>query len=133
MKPIKVCQQNLSALNAALLAVNGKATAHTLTDAEDLLRIASNTEGCLVRLVGAKKRAPGATMTYISGDAMPAAYKYSRAATHLELERRSSDWFLINASATAIYNDGGKAQLTLTPAQDAAAIATLRKEYIVRT
>ena len=129
MKAIKIIAANAAELTAALKAANGRSTEHTLTDGEFILTIAAQFEDKLHQLIGNKKLAKGAQAVWVSGVQLPNAYKYKRTVTRLVLERRSTHWWLINATSEQAYKDAGPEYLTLTPEQDAAAIAVLRRQY----
>ncbi len=128
---LKVCQENKAAIDAALKSANGKAKTHTYTEFDDIESIANRYEKIVAELVGAKSRAVGAKVSDQSGAELPNAYKYRREVTVVTLERRSTGWFLINAACVTGYKDAGKSHLYLTPAQDEAAHAQLRKLYTV--
>lgn len=131
MKPIKINDANIPALTEALAAVNGKATAHTLCSGAFILSIVAKYEKKALSLLGAKKHLQGTQVVYVSGGEMPKAYKYSRVATSILLERRSSDWYLVNVESTTLWNSAGPEYIKFTEEQDAAAVAHLRREYTV--
>lgn len=116
----------LEASAATLAAVNGKADAHTYSQ-QDLERVAERAEEQLEQLGIPKGERPGAYMLCVSGGAVPSAYKYPRKLTSARLTRTSSGWWLTDCRAV----DGHKGHETLylTPAQDAAAVANIRKGY----
>jgi len=111
---------------ATLAAVNGQADAHTYTQRE-LLDVAARAEEKLEQLGLLKSERPGAVMRCVSGGTVPSAYKYSRKLTRVRLERTSSGWWL--TACTLIDEYKGSECLHLTAAQDAAAVAHLRKGY----
>ncbi|MEI6793897.1 MAG: hypothetical protein WCL05_01510 [Verrucomicrobiota bacterium] len=125
---IKITIENKAAIEAALKAVNGRAESHAYTTWGELAGLATDAETRLAALL-AKKDWQGARLTATSGDKVPSAYKYSRSATHVEIERGASAWFLTYVSAGRIYASGGGAHLTLTAAQDAEAVTRLRARY----
>jgi hypothetical protein len=130
MKAIKLTADNTAAIHAALEAVNGKAIQHTYS-AREVLELVPYFENKLVTLVGSKKLAPGAKASSRSGGALPNAYKYSRTVTDVEIERRSSAWYLVSVSSATAYKEAGKDLLKLTTEQDATAVANFRKQYFV--
>lgn len=132
MKDIKITASNLPAIEAALAQVNGKASEHTYTNAADIVRLAQRAENAVARLVGAKKHAPGAQMRALSGEAVSNSYNskgYTRAATWVNIERKSSAWYLTRCERGDVGQGGGYERLMLTPAQDALAVAKFRKSY----
>ena len=78
-----------------------------------------------------KKDRAGAQRLFVSGERVPNAYKWARTATHLRLERGSSDWFLVAVTATEIYQSGGYERTLLTPAQRDIAVAKLCASFTV--
>ena len=131
MKALNITEKNKSAIEATLKDCNGKATAHSYTEFGEIEYCALQAEEKVVALVGAKDRAVGAVFYSQSGGSVANAYKYSREGTEVRLERRSTGWFLTEVTRKAIYKDGGKDLLFLTPDQDEAAIAKIRKSYTI--
>lgn len=131
MKSIKITSAAKNEIQAALDAVNGTATAHTLHRAGDILDLAIEAEKSVVGLVGAKARAKGAVLVHTSGDKVSSGYKYGRKATRVTLERRTADWYLVDVAEAKIYSDPGKHSFWLTEAQDVAAITELHKQYSI--
>lgn len=131
MKSIKITQANKVAITAALRSANGTAAAHTVTDYSIVEMIAAKYEEKLLALVGTKARAAGAMVTYVSGDALPKAYDYGRIVSHLTLERRSSAWFLTNATTRTAHTEFGAERLILSKTQDEAAVSIFRRKYQV--
>ena len=122
-----------AAVGIALEAVNGKANQHTFTNLYEINEIVRCAEEKLENLGIAKKDRPGAKVYATSGGAVPKNYKYKRVATDVTLERRASGWFLIRIESTHVYElGGGDDLLSLTAAQDAIAVANLRKTYSVQ-
>jgi len=98
-----------AAVEAALKAANGGATAHTYTRA-------------------------GAAMSAVSGSRLPNAYKYTAKATIVRIIRRGAGWYLESAGTTDLHPGSTPAErLHLTPDQDAKAIAVLRTQYSLMT
>jgi hypothetical protein len=116
----------LSECAATLAAVNGKAVEHTYSQ-RDLQRVAARAEEQLEQLGLLVRERPGATVQALSGGKVSSAYKYPRKLTSVKLERTSSGWWLTDCRA----DNGreGHEALVLTVAQDAAAVAHLRKGY----
>lgn len=101
----------------ALKDVNGRAEGHTYTTIHDINDLVKDAESRLNALDLPKPQRVGAFFYSTSGADVPSAYKYSRAATRVGLERRASGWFLVSISADTIYKEGGKNNLMLTKAQ----------------
>lgn len=130
-KKIKINIDNAQAINAALLAVNGKATAHTYCNAEDVIELAEKAEAEVIGLVGSKKGAVGAHVVFVSGLRVSNGYNYSREATTIAMERKSTGWFLIDIARENIYPEGGYSKIFLTENQHQLAIGVLLKKYSV--
>lgn len=75
----------------------------------------------------AKGRRAGAFAVAVSGGTVANAYKFSRKLTKVRIERKSAGWYLTSAEQLSGYR--GSYVLTLTPAQDAEAVETLRFKY----
>jgi len=109
-----------------LRRINGGAEAHTYDDLS-LCMVAARAEAQLEALGLTKKQRAGAVVHCVSGGSVPTAYKYIRALMRATLTRTSGGWFLTDASC---FNGwAGFEALYLTPEQDSAAIAHLRKGY----
>ena len=111
---------------AALAKVNGQATEHTYTP-HALEQVAARAEIQMDVLGLTQAQRAGAVVHCVSGGSVPNAYKYSRALTGAMLTRTSGGWWLTDAFR--INSWAGFEALYLTPGQDAAAIAHLRKGY----
>lgn len=131
-KAIKITEANAAAIVDALKDANGKNREHTYNSYLAIAELAVSAEQQLEKLGIAKARRAGAAMSAISGDKMPNSYKYSRTGTWVCLERRSSDWYLVRASAKNLFKEGGCNMLTMTKAQDEEAVANFRKQYVVQ-
>jgi hypothetical protein len=110
----------------ALAAVNGDAREHTYT-ALDLNMVADRAEAQMAALGLTLAQRAGAVVHCVSGGNVPNAYKYSRVLTRAALTRTSGGWWLTGAHRVSGW--AGFEALYLTPGQDAAAIAHLRKGY----
>jgi hypothetical protein len=131
MKSIRIIEVNRAAINTALRNANGTAEKHTVTSYSIVEMIAAKYEEKLVALVGAKLRAPGAVVDYVSGGALPECYTYSRIVSHLTLKRTVTGWFLANVCTQTARKESGAEGLILTAKQDADAIVMLRRKYAV--
>jgi hypothetical protein len=132
MNPLKITAENAQAIENALREANGKATEHTYTTYEEIEEIAARAERLLGGYISAVARYAGAMYKSTSGGSVPKAYKFTRTATDVTLERRKAGWYLTEVRPTKIYKKGGGERLLLTPEQDIEAVANLRKGYQVR-
>jgi hypothetical protein len=118
-------------VEAALLAVNGKATAHTFTTYNALVDASQWAEKQLNTLGIPKGQRTGARLMALSGEAVPNAYKYSRQGTYILMERRAAGWYLTEVEASTIYKEGGFRRVALTQAQDTVAVQKFRSAYAI--
>jgi hypothetical protein len=134
-KAIKITQANAKAIEAALAAVNGRATAHTFTTFGEVQNMAATAEAKLNALSIPKAMRKDAVWSETSGAAVTNAYakkSSTRAANWVRLERRSADWFLTNVGKTEIYKEGGgPGRLTLTKEQATKAVEVFSKQFAV--
>lgn len=126
MKPIKVSEANLPKIQKLLNAANGRATEHVVTAAWAIPEITAFFESELGKLLPNKKLFEGARATYRSGQALPAAYKFSRLVTFIEFGRTATGWYITTLESRHEYRQAFKPRLTLTAEQDAAAIAKFK-------
>ena len=89
-------------IQAALDAVNGKATRHVIGH-PTALEVARRAEGWLEQRGCPKKARKGVTVTYTPDGPNSASYKYSCKSTWIRLERGSQHWFLVAAGEETIY------------------------------
>ena len=129
---IKICSNNSAQIYAAIIAINGKPLAHT-ADYSEIDELAIAMQNQLNDLSIAKKNQIGATASGMSGGDVPSAYKYSRIVNIYEIERGSSDWFLIDVKRVEIYGNASKSRLSLTPDQRDIAIAKFTAQFSVQT
>ena len=129
---MKINIADTEAVRAALAAVNGRAERHAYTLPTEILAVAYDAERALERLDVPKAARKGARYVSQSSGNLPNAYKYKAIGTTVTLVRGAAGWFLADVAACDIWP--GKApfqRLTLTPDQDAVAVAALRKAYRV--
>jgi len=134
MKALKITEANAAAIEAALLAVNGKASAHAITAFSEIETIAQSAEAQLESLGIAKGRRAGAFYRKTSGEKMCNAYArkaHLRAATSVMLERRSTGWWLVSASKTDVWQSGGAERLHVTGPQADEAVAAVKAQFSV--
>jgi hypothetical protein len=129
---MKINLKDTDAVQAALDAVNGRATAHTYNTPYFVHVVAREAERELARFNVPKAARKGARYVSQSSGNLPKAYKYTAIGTTVTLERGASAWFLVDVAACDIRPGAAPFyRLTLTPDQDAAAVAALRKAYRV--
>ena len=130
----KITVENTAKIHTALLAVNGRAKAHTFTTFSDIDRLARVAEKRLDELGIPKASRGGAVYHECSGGPLANAYQNSAIVTVVQLIRRSGGWYLDTVAEGQIWG-GSKADngtLTLTAAQDAIAVEKLRRGYSVQ-
>jgi hypothetical protein len=130
---IKITLDKGEAINAALARTNGKATAHTFTHSSSVSAAARIAEADLDDLGIPKGQRAGATARARSGGKLPNAYgNHTRVVTHITITRGSSAWFLTDIKAVETWDkSAGGTYVTVTPEQDAIAIAKFRASYSV--
>jgi hypothetical protein len=120
MKAIKISPENTAAIVEALKAANGRADRHAFTTFAEVEGLVITAESRLAKTLLPKAAHKGARLIAISGDAVPNAYAKkatTRAATRMELERRSTAWFVTAITADTVYQSGGGLRLVLTQTQ----------------
>jgi hypothetical protein len=133
MKPIKITPENATVIEQALHAVNGRATQHCYNTYNTIEWMALDGDKFLTGIYIPQKAWKGATRTETSGGKVANSYKYTRNATTVRIERRSSAWYPVEIRpATVFSNGGGRAHYGLTPEQDAIATEHFAQQYFVR-
>jgi len=128
---IKIVEANRRAINVMLGEINGKSLAHTAHD-KHIFELAELMEMKLEKFGIAKKDRAGAKASGMSGGNVPSAYKYSRFVNTYTIERRSSEWFLIDAECVGIWGSASKVLLSLTPAQRDIAVGKFTAQFSVQ-
>ena len=128
---VKITEANRRAINILLGEINGKSLAHTAHD-KHIFELAELMERRLEKFSIAKKDRAGAKASSMSGGDVPNAYKYSRIVTIFDIERGSSDWFLIFAKRDENYGNSAKPRLLLTPAQRDIAVSKFTAQFSVQ-
>ncbi len=126
MKAIKISPENAAAIVAALKAVNGRAEYHAFTTFAEVEGLVATAESRLAKTLLPKADHKGSRLIAISGVAVSKAYAKkgrTRAATTVELERRSTGWFITAIAPATVGQSGGNLRLVLTPAQKEASLA----------
>ena len=123
-KQIKIEKTASGLIEQSLKEANGGAHAHAFTSAHEILPLAFEAEQEMDSINLRNDLRPGAIYVAYSGGPVASSYKYYRAGTRVVLQRRSKDWYLIDACSVGLAPDsGGSTKLTLT--EDA--IAYLKK------
>lgn len=105
----------LEKISDALESVNGRATAHTFTTANEVREVAKIAEDQLAASGVPLAERSGCTITATSGDAVANRYKNRRIATRVTLVRGSGAWYLTEIATTEIYPSGpAKPSIKLT-------------------
>jgi hypothetical protein len=131
MKPINIKGKNSEKINAVLLYANGRADSHTITRAWEIRDIADAATDYLTGLGLSKSKMVGAKVDFISGGDVPAAYKWQRKVTHVEMECRKSGWFINSIEVIEIWGNAPKTAYLLTQEQDAIVVEKTRSAYLV--
>ena len=129
---IKIVEANRRAINVMLGEINGKSVSHTAHD-KHIFELAELMEMRLEKYGIAKKDRAGAKASGMSGGNVPTAYKYSRIVNTYTIERKSSDWFLIDAQRDEVWGNASKDQLSLTPNQRDIAVSKFTAQFSVQS
>ena len=128
---IKIVEANRRAINVLLGEINGKSLSHTAHD-KHIFELAELMEMRLEKFGIAKKDRAGAKASGMSGGNVPSAYKYSRIVNTYTIERKSSDWFLIDARRDEVWGNASKDKLSLTVAQRDIAVSKFTAQFLVQ-
>ena len=128
---VKITEANRRAINILLGEINGKSLSHTAHD-KHIFELAELMEMKLEKFGIAKKDRSGAKASGMSGGDVPNAYKYSRIVNSYTIERKSSDWFLIDARRDEVWGNASKDKLSLTPAQRDIAVSKFTAQFSVQ-
>lgn len=112
---IKITENTIDAIQAALDAVNGRAHAHTYT-AADVLALAQSAEAKLKSLRIPSRLRSGSTVRATSGDKLAKAYKGRVIRTTVTLVRGSREWFLTDVHALEHWPDASRPRLLIVTA-----------------
>jgi 7-keto-8-aminopelargonate synthetase-like enzyme len=126
MKAIKISPENALTIEDALKTVNGRAEYHAYTTFPEIEGLAATANSLLTKTLLPKSDHKKARLVAISGVAVSNAYAKkgrTRAATRVELECRSTGWFITAAAPATVGQSGGNLRLVLTPAQKEASLA----------
>jgi hypothetical protein len=128
---VKIVEANRRAINVMLGEINGKSVSHTAND-KHVFELAELMEMKLEKFSIAKKDRAGAKASGMSGGNVPTAYKYSRIVNTYQIERGSSEWFLIDARRDEVWGNASKDKLSLTVAQRDIAVAKFTAQFSVQ-
>ena len=128
---IKISDGKVAEINEAFSAIKGKAVTHTASHHE-IFELAAAMEAKLESLGIPKKDRAGATATGCSGGNVPSAYKWTRTVTRYKIERKSSDWFLVDAARIDIYGNASAQRLSVTQKQNVIALAKFSQQFAVQ-
>ena len=128
---VKIVEANRRAINLMLGEINGKSVSHTAHD-KHIFELAELMEMKLEKFGIAKKDRSGARASGMSGGDVPNAYKYSRIVNAYTIERKSSDWFLIDARRDEVWGNASKDKLSLTVAQRDIAVSKFTAQFSVQ-
>jgi hypothetical protein len=128
---IKIVEANRRAINILLGEINGKSMSHTAHD-KHIFELAELMEMRLEKFSIAKKDRSGARASGMSGGDVPNAYKYSRIVNTYTIERKSAEWFLIDAQRTEVWGNASKDRLSLTVAQRDIAVGKFTAQFSVQ-
>jgi hypothetical protein len=130
---IKIVEENAEKIEAALKAVNGRATGHTFTDFSSIEEVAEKAEEALDDLDMPASYRRGARYCADSGSPVANAYQSARKGTHITIERGTKGWYLVAVETRWLYPDqGGQSWLYLTEGQDEALVKRLRRNYTIQ-
>jgi hypothetical protein len=134
-KAIKITPANAKAIEAALAAVNGRATQHVFKRMSEIEWLAASAERKLDALKVPKFMRAGAEWVETSGAEVSSAYakkNSTRKATTVQIARKSSAWYVTRILAGEVYKEGGgPGRLILTKEQAAKAVAEFSKQFAV--
>lgn len=126
---IKITKENAEKIEAALLGVNGKATAHTYTTFREIEIFAHESENYLSTKYLLKNSYSGAIGVSISGSKVANSYRSTRAGTKITIVRGAVHWFLVDIKSVTIFiNGGGSDVVTLTTEQKEEAVTRFRDQ-----
>ena len=128
---VKIVEANRRAINILLGEINGKSVSHTAHD-KHIFELAELMEMKLEKFGITKKDRSGARASGMSGGDVPNAYKYSRIVNTYTIERKSSDWFLIDARRDEVWGNASKDKLSLTVAQRDIAVSKFTAQFSVQ-
>ncbi len=133
MTLLSINSKHSEKITAALQEINGRATAHTFTHAQDIIDIADAATSYLRDLGLSKTGMKGAVVRVTSGGDVPKAYRWRRNVNVVTLTRRPSHWYLTSVVPTEIWGSAPGPDYFLTREQDEVVAAKARSRYQVKT
>lgn len=103
MKRIECTTDNIAAIDEALRAVNGRATAFAVTDAELVAKFGMLAESRLEEMHVVVSDRNGATATYNPAGPSANSYKYAAASTLITLSRQAGKWYITNIEKSRVW------------------------------
>ena len=129
---IKITEVKAVDIDAVLSEINGKAVSHTASHHE-IFKLAAAMEEKLDALGIPKKDRAGALAFGMSGGSVPSAYKWQRTVNRFQIERKSSEWFLVSACRCDIWGNAAASNLHLTTKQRDIALAKFSQQFTVQS
>ena len=129
---IKITDVKAAEINGVFEKINGRAVSHTASHRE-VFDLAAAMEAKLDALGIPKKDRAGALASGMSGGSVPSAYKWQRTVNRFKIERKSSEWFLIDASRSDIWGNAAASSLALTAKQRDIALAKFSQQFTVQS
>lgn len=102
MKQVKITRKNADAIEKLLLEVNGRAHSFTITQFDEVEELAAEAERKLANILIKQDRV-GASATATGAGPSAKSYKHPVATTQLNLLRRSTGWFLVEAARVDVF------------------------------
>ena len=128
---IKITDSNAAKIQAALDAVNGRASEHTYCVYGDIARLVTEAETRRTDLRLSKREAKGMRLRCVSGARVATSYNWKRKATWVELTYCATGWCLTEIHLFDVYYTGGFIRTVLPPAVEAVALEQFRSTYAV--
>lgn len=128
---IKITTENKLAIESALKVANGNAENFVFSTLDEIQSLAEEAEIFLenIRLPSSERH--GAAVLARSGEQVAQSYGFSRNVTSVELQRGSTDWFLVKAERIKAGPYAKRPSILLTAEQDSVAVNRLRSLYSI--
>jgi hypothetical protein len=120
-----MAEASRSAIQAALDASNGKATAFTIHDARDIVDVADKADDRLRHAGITEAETVGTIVTYRPRGPSANAYKNSAISTLVTIQKTQSGWYLVGVQRTTVYPRNSE-RITVN-AKDKAVLAAARR------
>ena len=107
-----------AATNAALAAVNGRASSFATTTHGEIWAVVEAIEKRLTATGLPRNAWKGITAKHVGPGPSANSYKYPAVATGITLERRSKDWILTDVARTSVYpKEAERLYILISPSQ----------------